>query len=235
MQVSKLFAQNSLNDLSDIFAWLAKNFSARDVEDTLGNFRLYPTSLPTTELSLAVYQAILRVELSKKELTKSANFKIPEKVIEGCRNSQEAVLIFLDGVAPTGIFNLYSNDTKLATCFCFEAKVEPKKLNSKLGEIQIDFGIGEIQKLTILTDQIVRIPLERGFGARVSIKILADGKIEGSKKFEGEVTGSELGLIFDARGRPIVKPGEVGDREKRSESWRQALGETKGFQLGKLL
>lgn len=235
MQKSFQFAQNFLGDIDEVFAWLSQNFSSREIEDILGNFRLYPEVLPTTEIALAVYQAILRLELSKKEFAASANYKIPEKVTKACRNLAEAVLILLDGFQPTGVFDLHSDETKVATCFCFEGKVTPKNLNSKLGEIEIDFGVGAGQKLIILTDQIIRIPLERGFGAKVVVKVTADFKIAGSKKFSGEVRGSALGLIFDGRGRPIVKPGDAGDKEKRASNWRQALGESQGFKLGKLL
>ncbi len=229
------FAQNFLGDIAEVSAWLGKNFILREVEDVLGNFRLYPTSLPTTEIALAVYQAILRLELSRKDFAVSANYKIPEKIVAGSRDLAEAVLIFLDGVAPAGVFDLHSDGVKAATCFCFEGQVLPKNFNLKLAEIEIDFDIPQKQKLTILTDQIVRIPLARGFGVRVTVRVLGDFKISGSKKFKGEVSGSALGLIFDARGRPIIKPGEAGDREKRASNWRQALAETPGFKLGKLL
>lgn len=231
MTTAKILAQNFLEDFEKVLPWLPKNFSSKEVEDILGNFRLYPQSFPTTEISLEVYQAQLRVGLGKMNLKKASTYQLPEKIYSASRNFSEALLIFLDGAQPEGVFDVNFGNLKLATCLCFGGKLRAATFKKKIAEVEVDFGLQNSQKLQILTDQIVKIPLAYGFTATISFKVFGDFRIGGLKKFSSKVTGSELGLIFDGRGRPILKPGEAGDREKRSADWRAALDQFKGFQL----
>lgn len=229
MDPAKLFAQSFLEDYRLLFSWLGKNFQPAEVEDILGNFRLYPQALPTTEVALEVYQAGLRIELLRANLKTANSYQIPKNIILASRNLSEALLIFLDGAQPQGVFDVNLNDLKLATCFCFEGKLTPASLNTKLAEVEIDFGIQNLPKIQLMSDQIVRIPQSLGTTAQINLKVFADFKIAGYKKFSQKVAGSKLGLVFDCRGRPILAPGDAGDREKRARIWRQALEDTPGF------
>lgn len=235
----RLDAASFKEELRRIFSWLSKNYSRDEVANILANFWLAPQATPTTEIGLEIYQAKLRIELVEeslrydyqpskgKQLTQ--RIKIPQKIVDNCRNFSEAVLITLDGVQPTGIIDIEDRDFKIASCFCFAPQLEAKKFGVKIAEVSINFGAPQSQKIQILADQITKIPLKVGFTAELTINCFENYQISGKKKLSTPVTGSQLGLIFDGRGRPILPPGDFGERVKRINSWRQALAHSDDF------
>lgn len=235
----RLDAISFTEELRKIFPWLPKNYSRDEVANILANFWLKSAATPTTEIGLEIYQAKLRIELSEESLKydyqpskgkqEAQRIKIPQKIVDNCRNFSEAVLVTLDGVQPTGIIDIEDRDFKLATCFCFEPALETKKIGAKIAEVSINFGTPQPQKIQILADQIIKIPLKVGFTADVTINCFENYQIAGKKKLSTPVTGSQLGLIFDGRGRPILPPRDFGEPAKRINSWRQALAHSDDF------
>lgn len=235
----RLDAASFTDELRSIFAWFPKNYSKDEVANILANFWLKSAATPTTEIGLEIYQAKLRIELAEGSLRyeyhstqdkkQAQRIKIPQKLVDNCRNFSEAVLIILDGVQPAGIIDIEDRDIKLASCFCFEPALDTKKIGAKIAEVSINFGTPQPQKIQILADQIIKISLKVGFIADVTINCFENYQIAGKKKLATPVTGSQLGLIFDGRGRPILAPGDFGEPAKRINSWRQALAHSDDF------
>lgn len=219
----RITAAEFTEELKVVLSWLGKNYSAETVANILGNFWLNPTVIPANPKTLAIYQAKLRAELQKQEKKRSQKFEIPKKISRNSRSLGEALLIFLDGVQPEGIFDVECDDHKIATCFCFEGMPNFNKSNQIIAEVNIDFGLPEKQKLEMIADQIVRIPVKTGFIAEVQVKTKERFKLGNETKISRKITGSELGIVFDGRGRPIVPPGETENGEARVKSWLQSL------------
>lgn len=223
----RLSASGFQEELKKVLAWLPKDYLLDEVANILANLWLNPRSTPVDLPSLDIYQAKLRAELQKEASIatnlKKTKFEIPKKIAENAQSLGEALLIFLDGVQPEGIFDIEIGDYKLATCFCFSGLPNFGKENEVVAEVNLDFGLPQKQKLEILADQIVRIPLKAGFTAEIQVKTKDQFKLAGAKKISQKVTGGELGIVFDGRGRPIAPPGETGDRTFRIKSWKQSL------------
>jgi uncharacterized protein (TIGR01319 family) len=81
-------------------------------------------------------------------------------------------------------------------------------------EATIDFEAGEAETIEVAHGELRRIPLEPGETAHVTVRP-ARGLDVGAgpgNEVEVEATGCQVGIIFDARGRPLELPD--GDRER---------------------
>jgi uncharacterized protein (TIGR01319 family) len=74
--------------------------------------------------------------------------------------------------------------------------------------------------------EIVRLPLALGETARVAVEPAKGFDVGGGsgKRVEREVRGGLVGLIFDARGRPLALPGDRALCRETVSRWYRALG-----------
>jgi len=93
---------------------------------------------------------------------------------------------------------------------CFKYKVEGGGLNES-GELTV----GEMKRLSLDAEQSARIVIEPAKGFDV-------GAGPG-KTVEREVRGGTVGLILDARGRPLILPTSTDDCRAAVTSWIEAL------------
>jgi uncharacterized protein (TIGR01319 family) len=162
----------------------------------------------------------------------------------------QAALILLDGLQPTGVSNLILDIHTLAPALGVTAALNPSAsvqvfesgsfLNlgtsiSLVGEagagqqvarVKVESSRGKIdQKIFFGTLKVIPIPPEED--AKVTIQpsggFDAGFGVGASKTFT--IKGGAVGLIIDARGRPIVFPNQPAKRYAAVKKWCNDLGE----------
>lgn len=165
----------------------------------------------------------------------------------------QAALVLLDALQPHGVTSLVLDRTLLITQLGAVATVAPvaavqvnenDAVTHRLGTCVIPFG-------KLPQDEVaVRVGIEYTSGRQVTVDVKS-GSIEviplraneqallslfpaptvdvglgpGERaRAAEEIDGGLVGLIIDARGRPLVLPNEAKERQKRLSLWMQAIG-----------
>lgn len=68
------------------------------------------------------------------------------------------------------------------------------------------------------------IPLAQGERAKVEVETLGQTAFRGTRRLEFETTGGTVGIIVDARGRPIVLPDDPDERARLNAKWAAQIG-----------
>jgi uncharacterized protein (TIGR01319 family) len=86
-------------------------------------------------------------------------------------------------------------------------------------------GAKQAMKFEVQSGSIVRIPLDYGTQAELSLQAHhVDIEIGGKRRsLKLKVTGGELGLILDARGRPWRYPRDAELRHEMNREWQQSM------------
>jgi len=212
----------------EIAPWLIKSLNPQQVEDFLAHWGLYPQTLPTQFWQLMLIQAAFKVKTQKEKISKQSNdkFFLPNELFSISRSLAEAISIFLDGWQPVGISKIYQKkdgvEILLATVVAFEGKID--LLNKeKIGEIELDFGLKERQKIDILPDEIVLVPQRDTEKVKLKIKTFANTRICGERKISYEAENSKVGIVIDGRGRPLVPPTSDEEGRKRLLKWQEVF------------
>jgi MutL protein len=165
----------------------------------------------------------------------------------------QAALMLLDALQPRGVTSLVLDCTMLVAQLGAVATVAPiaavqvnenDAVTHRLGTCVIPFG-------TLPENEVaVRVGIEYTSGRQVTVDVMS-GSIEviplrsneqallslfpaptvdvglgpGERaRAAEEIDGGLVGLIIDARGRPLVLSGQGKERQKRLSQWMQAIG-----------
>jgi hypothetical protein len=166
-------------------------------------------------------------------------------------NYAASALVALDALQPTGVFTLAVDALGLAPAFGAMALVNPEAAASvierdglvTLGTViapssqnragQIDLyvqvqpsGSGSIQ-LEVQHGSLEVVPLTPG--QKATIEVRPAGGVRLSKQhrggvFKAEIEGGTLGLVIDARGRPLTLPKDEEKRRTQVQQWYWEIG-----------
>jgi hypothetical protein len=138
----------------------------------------------------------------------------------------------LDPEAAVTIFDRdLRGNTVLATCVTPLGEGRP-------GEVALELEMtvvgGKTERRTVHHGELVRLPLTQGRYAQLTLRPAADVRI--GRAAPGEVVvsdpagiaGSALGLVIDARGRPLELPADERQRCLKIWEWLVALGAERG-------
>ncbi len=119
----------------------------------------------------------------------------------------------------------------LATC------VIPRS-EGRIGEValEVELGIvgGRTERRTVRHGELVRLALPQGRFGHVTLRPASGvriGKAEPGEEVPsdlGQIKGSALGIVIDARGRPLAFAADAREQRKRLWSWLVALGAETG-------
>ncbi|MDE3091255.1 MAG: glutamate mutase L [Chloroflexota bacterium] len=165
-------------------------------------------------------------------------------------NPAALALLALDALQPSGIFTLAVDPLGLAPAFAALASVNPQAAASAiehdgfvtLGTViapvartregQIDLRVqihsessGTVD-LEVPHGTLELVPLPPGQKASIQVRP-ARGVDLGKKHsgvFQAQVEGGTVGLIIDARGRPITLPGDADKRRAKVQQWYWDIG-----------
>lgn len=212
----------------ELAPWLTDNLTPREVENFLGHVGIYPQTLPTKQWQLMVIQAAWRVRMQREKSDHDGGKKrfIPPQILTISRSLAEAVSIFLDGCQPPGIVEIFikekDNDILLATAIAFEGPMDFVK-GEKVGEIELDFGLKDKQKISILADELVLIPQAGSSPASLKIRTFGKARIDGAKKVSCQAPSGKVGIVIDSRGRPISLPTADEEGRRRLLMWQESF------------
>jgi hypothetical protein len=119
------------------------------------------------------------------------------------------------------------NNTPLATVIVPRGELTPGK---KIADVELKPVQGAAITRTVNAGEIVRLPLPRGKRATLRIQPVAGIAIGPNKpgtevlSDEAAISGSALGVIIDARPRPLALPDDLAERRATLLRWFEALG-----------
>ncbi len=92
-------------------------------------------------------------------------------------------------------------------------------------EVSIDLPNEETYENELSFGEIVKIPLAEREEAKVTLQPRKDFDVgEGhNKPLEATVEGGVVGIVIDARGRPLALPSDVGERRDKVLGWYESL------------
>lgn len=120
--------------------------------------------------------------------------------------SPEAVIQLLDS----------SNLTPLGTCISINGRIRPDK---QALQIKVSFEGGEVIEESILGGHLWVLPLGTYEIANVKINCASDTSVNGKRSVELKVSGGSVGLIVDARGRPLPLAETAAERAIQMPQW----------------
>ncbi|CAG1014639.1 hypothetical protein ANRL4_05268 [Anaerolineae bacterium] len=159
-------------------------------------------------------------------------------------------LLALDALQPSGVFTLATDAFGLAPAFGALAAVNAEAAASVLErdgfvtlgtviapvsnarENQVDLNIklkpaaGGIMNLEVQHGTLEIVPLAPGQKATLEVHAAAGVDLGRGRRglFKAEIEGGALGLIVDARGRPIVLPTDAEKRRAKIQQWYWDIG-----------
>lgn len=163
---------------------------------------------------------------------------------------QQILLTLLDGIQPAGITTLILDKHSIlqslgaaglvqpflpiqvleSTAFTNLATVVSPVSESRTGKevlsARLEYSSGKFMDVNVTQGSIITLPLKPGESAKLYLetqhrtRIEADGLTEEYYK----VNGGILGVVIDARGRPLEMPGNEKQRDELVAGWMTALG-----------
>lgn len=114
---------------------------------------------------------------------------------------------------------------RLGTCIAFSGKLSEANYGKKIADLIIKMPNGETLQEKPEYGTIKVIPLAEGEVAEVECSV--GSKFSLTPRQRGKVTatveGGVVGIIIDARGRPVDLPSEEGERKRKLIEWFNAL------------
>jgi hypothetical protein len=112
---------------------------------------------------------------------------------------------------------------RLGTCVAFSGKLSEEHYGKEVARMTIKIPDGEVLEKQIEYGTIKRIKLEEGETAEIEGRINSPFSIStsagDSRRFEAKIEGGVVGILIDARGRPIDLPQEDQARRKKLCEW----------------
>lgn len=157
-----------------------------------------------------------------------------------------ALLSFLDGTNIEGIWRIYVDGNSLTPALGRLKKEgvisvpaaryiqqlgtvivlsHSQTEGTKLGTLRFDLGFHSPQELHVVAGQLIRLPFDRGQAGKVDMRLHEGVRIAG---LDGslatpniEIEGGSLGIVIDARGRPLHSRSTTKEVRKR---WLEGVG-----------
>jgi hypothetical protein len=171
-------------------------------------------------------------------------------VITGAANQGQKLLMLLDGLQPAGIATLALDQNNLLAMLGAIAEVNTilpvqaidsdalSYLATVISPVgSVDYGAPIVRAKLIrddgseMTSEIAMgdlqvLPLENRQTARLQLRPLrrADVGLGPGRAGEVEVIGSSIGVVIDARGRPLRLSADSGQRRALAQNWLVTLG-----------
>lgn len=204
--------------MENVGRWLPIQVDPTALADSLANKILYPQTVPVTKEDLYLEQAMYIEELRKnpEKWYQNGKITIPPKLSTIAKSKGELMLMVLNALEPQGVVEVEN----LGIVITPDGNIQKEK---QVCEINVDFGLTNKQKVKVSFDEIAIIPIPEKQKTILDIHCFSPFKLDGKDKIKLEVEGGQLGVIIDARGRPLDIPGMDTQGRKRMEKWRKSL------------
>ena len=162
-----------------------------------------------------------------------------------------SLLMLLDGIQPVGITTLVLDESHIISALGSAAAVNPAlpvqiletsafvnlgtvisplssaRVNTPILKVRLQADDGNELDLIVKQGSLATLPLPIGQSARLNLTPLQRTDVGMGGPGRGgrlQVVGGTLGIVFDARGRPIRLPNDVGQRREANSRWLIQLG-----------
>ncbi|MCX7838050.1 MAG: glutamate mutase L [Anaerolineae bacterium] len=223
------------------------------------NHTLYPRALPLTRPEMYLLQAAARVALASAAQDLATDecelLVLSGGMFASNSNLGALALVALDALQPYGVFSLAVDSFGLVPAWgalatlCPEAAASVLEhdglatlgpviaLQSKNREGQLDARVrvqpsnsGPIN-LEVQHGSLELVPIVLGQKASLEVRLTGGASLPNAKRgvFQAQVEGGALGVVIDARGRPIVLPSDVEKRRTKIQQWYWDVGGEVGY------
>lgn len=223
------------------------------------NHTLYPRALPLTRSEMYLLQAAARVALARAAqdlVTDECELLVLSGGMFASNSNLGALaLVALDALQPCGVFSLAVDSFGLMPALgalatlCPEAAASVLErdglvtlgpviaLRSKNREGQLDARVrvqpsnsGPIN-LEVQHGSLELVPIVLGQKASLEVRLTGGADLPNAKRgvFQAQVEGGALGVVIDARGRPIVLPSDAEKRRTKIQQWYWDVGGEVGY------
>ncbi len=152
---------------------------------------------------------------------------LPEGVT---RLAQDSVFMMphlgvLSTVHPKAAMEIFEKDCLVRIGVCIAPRGVAEKGRESVMEVTLRMPDNSVLKESVQFGSIKKIPLGEGERAELDVSPFRNGDVgQGpGKKRTVTVEGGVVGIILDARGRPIVFPTDDGERKQKLIEWFKAL------------
>ncbi|HHX27384.1 MAG: glutamate mutase L [Bacillota bacterium] len=128
----------------------------------------------------------------------------------------------LSGLDPDAALNVLEKD-----CLVPLGPVIAPAVVGTLGQPAVSVSLtvdGERITALVNAGDIRVIPLAQGHKAKVEVEPLGQTGFRGMRRFEFDTVGGTVGVIVDARGRPIPLPADPEERARANARWATQIG-----------
>ncbi len=209
--------------------WLPFVVDHNEVENFIGDKLFYPQTIPESWRNLQLAQAFLceslrqhREEVGETETTAADSLLIPPVITKLSPQNWQGVFLFLNSFEPEGIFSLSkkvnAEGEKIGTCLCLTGSPGTERVAA---EIRGAFLTGK-EKISLAPDRLFVIGAGEKDELTMSIKLFGL-KLNGKTEVKIRVSGGNLGIIIDTRGRPLALPTPDKSGRERLEKWTQDI------------
>jgi len=131
----------------------------------------------------------------------------------------------LSTVHPQIAMEVFEKDCIVRLGTCIAPKGLPLKLDEELMNVEINMPDGSNITESLNLGDIVRIPLEEGKIANIKIEPNKECDVGAGKgqPLETKIEGGVVGVLLDARGRPIITPDDRNEMRKLLIKWFKAV------------
>jgi hypothetical protein len=128
-------------------------------------------------------------------------------------------------VHPKAAMEVFHKDCLIRLGTCVAPRGEGKE-GSPCLEISLEMPDGKTEERTVNFGEMTVIPLGVGEQAKATIKPSRrfDAGAGKGKEIHTDLSGGVVGIIIDARGRPLVLPTDRAERVRKLTEWNKALG-----------
>jgi len=240
-------------EVENILAWIPFNISPSWINNYIKNKVLYPQIIPESDKELRVEQAFAKEKISEaiSDVDTSLDEIWQEEqkivatggVLSFAPRGEQVVSMVLDGLKPKRAIRIYWDKKQLVPCIGTLKLLDQKEGDALLRKIdfdclatvvtvpigvtlKIDFGLKNIQEIRVEEKELFLFPLEKGKQAKIIVEagseaVKREASVAGG--FTCLVEGGEVGLVIDARGRPLERPSLGSKGRGPLSSWEGAL------------
>lgn len=240
-------------------AWLPIETTEDEAYAYWLNHALYPRALPLTRQEMYFLQAAARVALATAAQDLAMDtcdlLILSGGMVASNSNLGALALVALDALQLCGVFSLGVDSFGIVPALGALAMLCPEgaasvlerdtlvtlgpviALNSKNREGQLDARVrvqpansGPIN-LEVQHGSLELVPIVLGQKASLEVRPAGDTSLPNAKRgvFQAQVEGGALGIVIDARGRPIVLPSDAEKRRTKIQQWYWDVGGEVGY------
>lgn len=193
--------------------------------DYLANKRLFPLQTPLEAgeqlVELTAIRFVLESLKSESKLLDSVEKAtiLSGRGLRAVQNPGQLLLAYLDGFQPVGVEQVYWDEVECLVALAVLDVSGPLDFFNQLGTVvsfshqlargeavalcELDLGLRQKQEMVVKSGELIRIPFAPGVSGKIKIGLNRGVELPVVQSVL-EVEGGELGIVLDARGRPLT-------------------------------